>query len=91
MKRHGARTCARLAIAVVCMPLAGCRGTPLFNVLGSFFPAWMLCLITGVVLTLVTRWLFQRTDFERHIRPLVIVYPALVLLFTCTMWLLLFS
>lgn len=81
---------ALLMCASVC-PMAGCRGTPLFNILGSFFPAWMVCLLAGVVLTLLLRWLFRRIDLERDIRPLVIVYPALVTLFTCTLWLLLFS
>lgn len=71
--------------------LAGCRGTPLFNILGSFFPAWMVCFVAGIVLTLLVRWLFQRTGFEKNIRPLIVVYPALVTFFTCTIWLLLFS
>ena len=70
--------------------LTGCHGTPLFNILGSFFPAWMACLIAGIVLTLLVRWLFRRIDLERYIRPLVVVYPALVTLFTCTIWLLFF-
>jgi hypothetical protein len=71
--------------------LAGCGGDPLFNVLGSYFPAWMICLFAGVVLTLVVRWFFKRIDLERYVRPLVIVYPALVTFFTCTIWLVLFS
>jgi hypothetical protein len=91
MKTPATRVCACTAVAALCLSLAGCRGTPLFNVVGSFFPAWMLCLVAGIVLTLFARALFQRSDFERHLRPLVIIYPALVLLFTCTIWLLLFS
>jgi hypothetical protein len=74
-----------------CLLTAGCRSTPLFNILGSFFPAWMVCLIVGVALTLVVRWLLQRRNFEQYLRPLVLVYPALVTLLTCTVWLLLFS
>lgn len=74
-----------------CLVIAGCHSAPLFNILGSFFPAWMVCLVAGVLLTLVVRWLLQRKRVENHLRPLVIVYPALVTLFTCTIWLLLFS
>lgn len=80
-----------LVPACATVTLTGCGGSPLFNVLGSYFPAWMLCLFTGVVLTLLVRWLFRRIDFERYIHPLVVVYPALVTFFTCTIWLLLFS
>jgi hypothetical protein len=45
----------------------------------------------GVILTLLLRWLFQRIDLEKDIHPLVLVYPALVTFFTCTLWLLFFS
>lgn len=73
------------------LTLIGCRTTPLFNVMGSFFPAWMLCLAAGILLTILARWFFQRLDFERNLRPLVVIYPALVAFFTCTLWLLMFS
>lgn len=92
MRPHPVQPNARILVAALLLVSAtACRGTPLFNVLGSFFPAWMLCLLAGLLLTLFVRWLFQRSDFEKELRPLVVVYPALVTLFTCTLWLLLFS
>ena len=92
MKTLLIRRCICFTSATACVVSAtGCRGTPLFNVLGSFFPAWMLCLLAGVALTLVIRWLLQRGDVEKYLRPLVIVYPAMVAFITCTLWLLLFS
>ena len=80
-----------LFLCVSTLWLGGCRATPVFNVLGSFFPAWMICLFLGVLLTLLVRWLFRRIDLEPFVRPLVVVYPALATLFTCTLWLLFFS
>lgn len=71
--------------------LAGCQSAPLFNLLGSFFPAWMLCLFVGIALTVVLRFLFVRIDFEKFLHPLVVVYPAFVTVFTCVLWLVLFS
>lgn len=95
MIRRRARMRSRRAVALpMCAALCamtGCRGTPQFNILGSFFPAWMGCLLVGVILTLLLRWLFQRIDLEKDIHPLVLVYPALVTFFTCTLWLLFFS
>lgn len=85
------RFVAALLLSACTTSLAGCRGTPLFNILGSFFPAWMVCFVAGIVLTLLLRWLFQRWDLEKDIRPLIIIYPSLVTFFTCTIWLLLFS
>jgi threonine/homoserine efflux transporter RhtA len=80
-----------LVVSAGTLALGGCRSAPLFNLMGSFFPAWMLCLVAGILLTLVARWFFQRIDFERDLRPLVLIYPALVAFFTCTLWLLMFS
>ena len=79
-----------LMVCATLLITSGCRGTPLFNLLGSFFPAWMVCLLAGLILTLLVRWLFRRIDLERDIHPMVVVYPALVTLFTCTIWLLFF-
>ena len=57
---------------------------PSFDILGSFFPAWLLCLVAGIVLTVATRLLLLRI----HI-PLafpVLTYPSLTVLFTLGLW-----
>src|ERR1700751_3302072 len=70
---------------------AGWSRAPTFNILGSFFPAWILCGLTGIVLTAVVRYIFVRTKFEQELSPLILVYPCLAALFTFTMWLIFFS
>lgn len=70
---------------------AGCSRAPSFNILGSFFPAWLLCGIVGITLAVVTRLIFVRTDFEKELSPLIVVYPCLALFYTFTTWLLFFS
>lgn len=69
----------------------GCSRAPSFNVLGSFFPAWILCGIIGIVLTVIVRVFFVRVNFERELSPLIVVYPCLAAFFTFTTWLLFFS
>jgi hypothetical protein len=72
--------------------LAGCSRAPTLNILGSFFPAWILCGVLGIVLASLTRLYFLRIKLETHLLwPLVIVYPCLTLFFTFTIWLLFFS
>jgi hypothetical protein len=61
---------------------------PSFDILGSFFPAWLVCLITGLILTVVARWLFARLHLV--IALPVLTYPSLVMLFTLVLWLALF-
>ena len=69
---------------------AGCSRAPSFNILGSFFPSWMLCGIVGILLTVVVRQFFVRFAFEQHLSPLILVYPCLTAFFTFTLWLALF-
>jgi hypothetical protein len=69
----------------------GCSRAPSFNILGSFFPAWILCGVVGIVLTVVVRILFVRANFEKELSPLVLVYPCLAAFFTFSIWLLVFS
>lgn len=70
---------------------AGCSRAPSFNILGSFFPAWILCGLIGILLAAVVRFFFVRVNFERRLSPLILVYPCLAALFTFTLWLLFFS
>ena len=70
--------------------LTGCRGAPSINVLGSFFPGWMLCMGLGLVGALVLRQAFVRTNIESHLVPRPLVYLCLWGLITLSSWLLLF-
>ena len=69
----------------------GCSRAPSINILGSFFPAWILCGVIGVLLAAAARVLFARLNWERELSPLIVVYPCLAALFTFSIWLLLFS
>jgi len=70
--------------------LAGCRGAPSINLVGSFFPAWMLCVAIGVIGVLLLRRLFVRIELELHLGPLPLVYFCLWILLTLGSWLLFF-
>jgi len=70
--------------------LAGCRGAPSINLVGSFFPAWMLCVAIGVLGLLLLRTVFVRTQIEAHLGPLPLVYFCLWVLITLGSWLLFF-
>jgi len=68
--------------------LTGCARAPAFDILGSFFPAWLLCLTVGLLLTFLMRWVFLRLGIV--IAVPVLTFPSLMLLFACTMWLVFF-
>jgi hypothetical protein len=73
---------------VVALFLTGCGRAPSFDVLGSFFPAWLVCLALGVVLTAAARWLLLRLHIV--IALPVLTYPSLTALFSFALWLALF-
>jgi YtcA family len=82
------RTLAGLVAVALLAALPGCD--PTLNLWGSLLPAWVLCLTLAVMLAAALRWLFAAGGLERHLGPLVIVYPCLVLLLACLVWLVLF-
>jgi hypothetical protein len=83
-----------LTVAASCpaaLMVAGCSRAPSFNLLGSFFPAWILCGVTGILLAVAARLFFVRIKLEEQLTPLILVYPCLAAFFTFTLWLLFFS
>ena len=80
----------RSFLLVGLMLLAGCRGTPQVNLLGSFFPAWMVSVGIGIGGTLLLRQVFVRTKLESHLGPRPLVYFCLWVLLTLGSWLIFF-
>lgn len=77
-----------LALTILSLALAGCRVGPSIDVLGSFFPAWMLAIVIGLVITGMVRQLFIATDLHPYLRPRGVVYACLTILTTLATWLL---
>lgn len=67
---------------------AGCSRAPSVDVLGSFFPAWLLCLILAILLTALVRLALSR--FHMKLALPVLVYPSLAAVFTFALWLIFF-
>jgi len=61
------------------------------NILGAFFPAWMLSIALGIVCTLAVRALWVRTGISPYVGPPALIYPCLVVLCTLGVRFLLFS
>ena len=69
------------------LPLTGCGRAPSFDILGSFFPAWLLCFVAAILLTVLSRELLGR--YVEIVWPIV-TYPSLTALFAFALWLTLF-
>jgi hypothetical protein len=70
--------------------LTACARAPSVDVLGSFFPVWMVCLSASVILSFFVRKLVVRCKLESHVGPVALFYPSIVVLFSCLLWLIFF-
>jgi hypothetical protein len=80
----------RLSLATICLFCTGCNHAPSIDIIGSFFPVWMLCLVIAIAFTFAVRHLLVRYRLETEIGPVAVFYPSVVVLFTCLLWLIFF-
>jgi hypothetical protein len=78
----------------VCLPIAlalsGCSAndhSPTVDILGSYFPAWIICLVLGLALTLITRQILIGLKVNTHLFPAPLVYISMLVTFTLALWL----
>lgn len=81
----------RRPILLLALFLAGCSRyhSPTIDVLGSYFPAWMVCILCGLALTLIARLLCAGAGIRLY--PAPVVYPCLMAFFTFAVWLIFFE
>jgi hypothetical protein len=77
-----------ILLLLASLPLASCGRAPSFDVVGSFFPAWLVCLVAAILLTVFARWLLLRVGIA--LAPPILIYPSLTALFTFALWLIFF-
>ena len=79
----------RLLPLLLVAPLqSSCSRAPSVEVLGSFFPAWLVCFIVAIVLTALVRLALLRLRVKAALP--ILVYPSLTALFTFLLWLIFF-
>ena len=81
---------ANLMVPVVGLLCTGCNEAPSVDVLGSFFPAWMVCVIAAVVMAFGVRYVLLKFQLESEVGHVGVFYPCVVIFLACGLWLLLF-
>ena len=64
---------------------------PQLNIAGAYFPAWLLCMIVGLLSFWVIHLVFLRTGMIPFLLPIPLVYAALLISLICGFWLLFFA
>jgi YtcA family len=84
-----------LGIAVVVLCLLAVRISShhslTVDILGSYFPAWMVCILSGLALTFIAHWIIQVGKLKPYIGPAPLIYSCLMLIFTFATWILFYQ
>ena len=59
---------ALLVVIFLAVQLSG-HHSPTVDILGSYFPAWMVCIFSGLALTLIAHWIVQVCNLKPYIGP----------------------
>jgi len=65
--------------------------SPTVDILGSYFPAWMVCILSGLALTFVVHWIVQVLNLKPYVGPAPLVYSCLMIIFTFVTWILFYQ
>jgi len=78
-----------LALSVSMVAVTGCD--PIITIAGANFPAWLLCLLVGAILTAALRPLLLLSRLELYVGPLTVFYPSLIAMLSMVVWVMFFN
>lgn len=79
-----------LLIAFVAVHLFS-HHSPTVDILGSYFPSWMICIVSGLTLTLIAHWIVQVGRLKPYLGPAPLIYSSLMIIFTFATWILFYK
>jgi hypothetical protein len=59
---------------------------PRINIVGSFFPSWILCAVIGITTAFLAQRLLVRAGIDPYVGPKALFYPSLAILVTLVLW-----
>jgi hypothetical protein len=77
-----------MVVVAQTLVLTGCSSAPSRNILGSYFPSWMICALVGLCATVAVRGLLVKVGIDKELPMPIVVYLAFTIAFTFAMWLL---
>ena len=86
--RHGLLSLWQVAIA---LPIAACSYSPTMDLLGSYFPAWMLCAVIGIVAAVIIRQILAVAGINDYVVAPLLTYAGIAVSATLLAWLLWFG
>ena len=79
----------RFAFLLGSLLLTACSRAPSFDIEGSFFPAWLVCLVVAIILTASAASLLRYLHIPLALP--ILTYTSLTAFFTFALWLVFFG
>lgn len=79
------KKCVNYGLLLAPLLLSGCSRAPSFDILGSFFPAWLVCFVIAVVLTAIIQLALRH--FRLRLAFPILTYASLTAFFAFALWL----
>jgi hypothetical protein len=79
---------SRFLLLSIFTTLGGCNGAPSRNILGSYFPSWMVCALVGIAIAGIARVILRSTGLLQELPAPFVVLLAIGCAATFTVWLL---
>jgi hypothetical protein len=83
--------CGALVVFVFLAVQMFSHHSPTVDILGSYFPAWMVCIISGLTLTLIAHWIVQVCHLKPYLGPAPLIYSCLMIILTFATWILFYQ
>ena len=64
---------------------------PLLSLEGSFWPAWIICILAGLTSSMLLMWQLARLRLAPHLGSPMLIAPSLWALCTFIIWLMFYS
>jgi hypothetical protein len=84
--RHQMRPVSVVFMAGESFFLVGCDGAPSVTIAGAYFPAWLLCAVIAVVVTVIVRILMVVTRLSNHIPFQLAVCSSIGVIVALVVW-----
>jgi len=84
--RHLTRPIPVVLVAGESLSMVGCGGAPSVTVAGAYFPAWLLCALIAVVVTVIVRGLMVVTGLSNHIPYQLAVCSSIGVIVALVVW-----
>ena len=85
--RLGQRYRRGLRHVAATLTLSGCSHAPTLDLLGSYFPAWMLCAVAGILAAVIIRQILALAGIHEYVLVPLLTYTGYAVSAALLLWL----